>query len=523
MQPRLSPAVHRAPPAPSPAQPVERVWRGGGALSRPTQPTGAVRPQSPSSASSGLSGPATRERGGAPGRLPQGKAPAAGRSPPPGKASEVRHSVPRKQPIEMRDPRGAKQEQSRTAKVSSTVRPSTPRRQSLPSDAKVTVIPFYYPGKMAPCDEAAGFPELGNFWGCPVRLERTEFANAEGAFQALKFWKHADKFKDKNGDDVFHLKRKLESLETPDYTYHGSGSNFKGMMKVLEAKWKSTEMRSRLLQTGDALLLEHNSTQGRDNVWSNDQNGTGRNWLGFQLMLLRDKYTGQTQTGSWTDFLVNKCKYDVETGEPEDAAGAELWQAVVKEATDRVHERLGTKPQLSGPAAGSAAGSRQLEASGPYPTWQGPPQSKPAHSGQAQTRRVNHSMPHRSPLALQSGAAQQPSVATPRQQAAPVCMREGCTRPTWNGLPGEYCSRTCRDDAGQVAGGAASGTSALYACLPINRFAPSSQSKEPPLCKRNGCNKPTFNGKPGEYCSRSCQAAGQANRSQTLAPTFRSY
>eukprot|EP00971_Amphidinium_carterae_P311384 6188958-Amphidinium_carterae.1 len=34
MQPRLSPAVHRAPPAPSPAQPVERVWRGGGALSR---------------------------------------------------------------------------------------------------------------------------------------------------------------------------------------------------------------------------------------------------------------------------------------------------------------------------------------------------------------------------------------------------------------------------------------------------------------------------------------------------------
>merc|ERR1719215_2427445 len=27
-----------------------------------------------------------------------------------------------------------------------------------------------------------------------------------------------------------------------------------------------------------------------------------------------------------------------------------------------------------------------------------------------------------------------------------ICMKAGCGKPTWNGQPGEYCSKACRQD-----------------------------------------------------------------------------
>ena len=60
----------------------------------------------------------------------------------------------------------------------------------------------------------------------------------------------------------------------------------------------------------------------------------------------------------------------------------------------------------------------------------------------------------------------------------PVCMRQHCTRPTWNGKPGFYCSRGCRD--------AVDGVSVVP-------------------CVRPGCPGMSWNGRPGEYCSRSCR------------------
>eukprot|EP00930_Biecheleria_cincta_P049287 TRINITY_DN34511_c0_g1_i1.p1 TRINITY_DN34511_c0_g1~~TRINITY_DN34511_c0_g1_i1.p1 ORF type:complete len:365 (-),score=34.58 TRINITY_DN34511_c0_g1_i1:84-1178(-) len=57
------------------------------------------------------------------------------------------------------------------------------------------------------------------------------------------------------------------------------------------------------------------------------------------------------------------------------------------------------------------------------------------------------------------------------------CVRPGCGKPSWNGDPGQYCSKTCRD---QVAS----------------------------LCARPGCGKPSWNGQPNEYCGTICRDSG---------------
>lgn len=66
--------------------------------------------------------------------------------------------------------------------------------------------------------------------------------------------------------------------------------------------------------------------------------------------------------------------------------------------------------------------------------------------------------------------------------AGAICSRQGCGKPTWNGKAGEYCSRTCRAESTSAPSG--------------------------PLCLRPQCGKPTWNGKPGEFCGRTCRGLG---------------
>mmetsp|Transcript_92016 Transcript_92016/g.168756 ORF Transcript_92016/g.168756 Transcript_92016/m.168756 type:complete len:801 (-) Transcript_92016:19-2421(-) len=56
----------------------------------------------------------------------------------------------------------------------------------------------------------------------------------------------------------------------------------------------------------------------------------------------------------------------------------------------------------------------------------------------------------------------------------PLCARPECMRPTFNGKPGEYCSKSCRYQ---------------------------------PICLTPGCGKPTWNGRPNGFCSKECRGA----------------
>lgn len=59
------------------------------------------------------------------------------------------------------------------------------------------------------------------------------------------------------------------------------------------------------------------------------------------------------------------------------------------------------------------------------------------------------------------------------------CLRPGCGKPTFDGRPGEFCSMTCR---------------ALS----------DSPAPEVPLCMEPKCGKPTYNGEPNAFCATHC-------------------
>lgn len=193
----------------------------------------------------------------------------------------------------------------------------------------VDIIAFYYPGRHTAADERCQATFLGNFY--PSRLQlcpgdekaAVSFQNAEAAFQSLKFWNRKEMFQELSAEEAFRLSRKLPE---PDWTYAGYGSNWKAMYDVLLKKFEDPELQRKLLSTGDTLLLEHNEKCGRDNTWSNNHDGSGMNWLGMQLMLLRDgmRHDGPGPWRKWLEQHVN-----LETGTCADTA----WPDLVQRAT----------------------------------------------------------------------------------------------------------------------------------------------------------------------------------------------
>jgi len=80
--------------------------------------------------------------------------------------------------------------------------------------------------------------------------------------------------------------------------------------------------------------------------------------------------------------------------------------------------------------------------------------------------------------------------SSPAAGPAP-CANPGCTQASWNGQPGEFCSKSCRDSCPGGAPG-------------------------DPVCLTPGCGKPTWNGLPGEYCSKACKGPGARRSCCTL-------
>ena len=205
----------------------------------------------------------------------------------------------------------------------------------------VGVVAFYYPDRAEAWDRLCQAEFLGNFYPlteelcleAPLRRGETHcFGNAEAAYQALKFWPRAAEFRNLSGSEAFEKKRGLEAEGQADWTYGGFGSNMAGMFQVLRVKFApGTAMHAHLQQTGDAYLLEHNSKCGRDRFWSDNKDGDGLNWLGLQLMLLREE---PRQTKPWTTWIQKHV--DVETGDVD-----EVWQSTVRAAAKCLNQTMG--------------------------------------------------------------------------------------------------------------------------------------------------------------------------------------
>ncbi|CAJ1336050.1 unnamed protein product [Effrenium voratum] len=199
------------------------------------------------------------------------------------------------------------------------------------------LLAFYFPGHSTAADEVCQAGFLGNFFPsllqirCQSKEEMGEFQNAEAAFQCLKFWSHKDQFHKLSAEEAFRLSRSLHQQDLADDSYGGYGSNWLAMRHVLTQKFQDEKLKEMLLATKDAFLLEHNPKFGRDVTWSNNSDGSGKNWLGLQLMLLRDQLRGSS---GWTDWLQQHL--DLATGEP---SGAE-WPRLVRQATEAIRAAL---------------------------------------------------------------------------------------------------------------------------------------------------------------------------------------
>jgi len=217
----------------------------------------------------------------------------------------------------------------------------------------IGVIGFYYPSFEEDCDKLCGASFLGNNYDlmpgrlhlvAPIEPDKPRcFRNAEAAFQALKFWSRAGEFENLSGPDAFRLKRNLHGQEDP--TFAGLHNNWLAMLTVLHAKFSpGSSWAQLLLETGDAYLLEHNSLCGRDHIWSNNNVGDGTNWLGLQLMLIREQLCLQS-CKPWTDFASRLI--DIETGQPHDVSCRGEWQSSVLSATKALLTAIGSKHTAS--------------------------------------------------------------------------------------------------------------------------------------------------------------------------------
>lgn len=385
----------------------------------------------------------------------------------------------------------------------------------------IGVIGFYFPGYAMPWDTICKAGFLGNFFELApekIKVEGTangkisahSFGNAEAAFQALKFWPVAHVFELLSGDHAFQEKRRMAGSE--DRSYAGHGSNWEGMMVVLRAKFKLKAMERLLVKTGDAYLLEHNSVQGRDDIWSDNCDGNGMNWLGLQLMLIRDEIQKKQ---SWTPYI-SQC-LNVETGAFVNKVGEDHWRDTVQRARKALVDELDKMYPGQMHACG---GFKCSKASCGKPTWNGMP-----NEYCSKICKTSLFMSSYNYSSFASGGGLFGSAAPTRTY---TCSKPGCGKPTWNGMPNEYCSRTCRTEHQQSQPSYGMGQPSYGMGQPSYGMGgqPHSQpygqpQSQPhggqvgtvsmqPVCLRAGCGKPTWNGLPNEYCSKTCRPAAAA-------------
>jgi len=382
------------------------------------------------------------------------------------------------------------------------------------------LLAFYYPGSSEPCDVRCGAEFLGNFFGegC-IELDkdgkRCHFRTAEAAYQALKFWHRAEDFEDLSGQEAW---QKSRALHWDGVTLASPTERIQGMLHILRQKFhRLSPLAERLKETKGCFLLEHNSSVGRDDFWSDNCDGKGKNLLGALLMLRRSELLAedgeQDPWWEWASVRVN------ETGKtfPE-------WGSVVLKARNCIIEALRAAP-AGPPALASAQDGVQpsrgwstaapKEVASPIGTggssasisgdlgvqwcwgeprnatsdWTYQPYS-PENSriieaayqaGRAAVEIGVRGTSYRIDLKnmLQVNVAQSWKYSRPIQRqragptteasvpAVPQCRREGCSRPAFEGREGECCSKACRDLCGPgKSGGKGHGYAAATTATP---------------------------------------------------------
>lgn len=124
---------------------------------------------------------------------------------------------------------------------------------------------------------------LSNFYNHPVEFQGLVYQNNEAAFQAAKVTSPEirKQFVDLPPNEAKYLGRHVQLR--PDWEQ----IKVKVMAEIVLNKFSNPVLQAKLLNTGDATLIEGN--QWHDTTWGMC-NGRGKNYLGKILMAVRDHY-----------------------------------------------------------------------------------------------------------------------------------------------------------------------------------------------------------------------------------------
>lgn len=205
---------------------------------------------------------------------------------------------------------------------------------------RVQVIAFSYEGRDQACDKVCQSEFLGNRHDMEHSIISVKAANeqntlwrhfksAEVAFLALKHWQRAGELENIASEEALQVQQ--TGLGPEDPTYAGHGSAWAAMFSILRQKFRpGSEMAQRLLSTNEAFLLCRCSRTGVDQVWSDNASGDGANWLGMQLMLIRDEL--RNRDGRWSNAI--RLGVDVETGRAHSSIAAATWRQATTVASE---------------------------------------------------------------------------------------------------------------------------------------------------------------------------------------------
>lgn len=138
---------------------------------------------------------------------------------------------------------------------------------------------------------SAEYGELSNFAPYPIKLKGKQWPTSEHYFQAQKFQRAADQEEiraTKSPMIAARIGRDRKRKLRRDWESAKIGV----MREAVEAKFRQHEdLRRLLLDTGDALLIEHTEN---DDFWGDGGDGSGRNELGRVLMAVREALRQET-------------------------------------------------------------------------------------------------------------------------------------------------------------------------------------------------------------------------------------
>lgn len=119
-----------------------------------------------------------------------------------------------------------------------------------------------------------------------IIFEEREFSSAEYAYQFAKFKDEAVREWAMEAPKPHLLAILAHGLFSWDIVKDWSKIKVKRMHNVLKAKFSDNELRQKLLDTGDSILIENSKS---DAFWGVGKHGKGRNKLGGLLMKVREE------------------------------------------------------------------------------------------------------------------------------------------------------------------------------------------------------------------------------------------